>query len=331
MDCDKRYSAFSMISYGLIGTAVFWIADTFIDTYLFREGDLIQQVLHPEPMEIYFRGAVGGLFVIFGILGQRLLNQRRKAECLLEQTNRELEQKISQRTGQLEEVNQKLKDELEDRSRNDERINYLSFHDKLTGLYNRAYFEEELSRLDSERFLPISLIIGDVNGLKLINDAFGHQQGDKFLVRTAEIIKKQCRKSDVVARWGGRRVRGAAARDRGRHRHPDMRKDKAVLQPEPQETRPAERGPGHRHQAGQEPGHRPGAEKSRGLDVPVQDDGGQDRPQPDPELPGEDPVGVGLRDRGAHQAPAEIPAEDGPGAEAAGLRDRRPDAAGLLS
>ncbi|MBU1356448.1 MAG: diguanylate cyclase [Candidatus Edwardsbacteria bacterium] len=203
MDCTKKHNAVNMILYGLIGAAIFWIADTFIDTYLFREGDLIQQVLHPELMEIYFRGIIGALFVIFGILGQILLNQRRKAECLLEQTNRELEEKIAQRTALLEEVNQKLKDELEDRSWNDEKINFLSFHDKLTGLYNRAYFEEELSRLDNERFLPISLIVGDVNGLKLINDAFGHQQGDKFLARTAEIIKKQCRKSDVVARWGG--------------------------------------------------------------------------------------------------------------------------------
>lgn len=203
MNFLKSNRSANMILLGLAGTAVFWVMDTFIDTYLFREGSLIQQILHPEPMEIYFRGAIGVLFIIFGIIGQRILNQRVTAEQLLEETNRELDEKVSQRTAQLEELNKKLSDELEDRRRNDERINYLSFHDKLTGLYNRAYFEEELNRQDSERFLPISLIIGDVNGLKLINDAFGHQQGDKFLARAADLIRKQCRKSDVVARWGG--------------------------------------------------------------------------------------------------------------------------------
>ncbi|HOA20348.1 MAG TPA: diguanylate cyclase, partial [Sedimentibacter sp.] len=54
----------------------------------------------------------------------------------------------------------------------------LLYKDKLTGLYNKTYFEEELSRLDTKRQLPISLIMGDINGLKLINDAFGHSMGD---------------------------------------------------------------------------------------------------------------------------------------------------------
>ncbi len=85
----------------------------------------------------------------------------------------------------------------------DDQIRYLTFHDKLTGLYNRLYFEEELRRLDTERQLPISLIMGDVNGLKLVNDAFGHQEGDKLLIRIAGILKDCCRKEDVVARLGG--------------------------------------------------------------------------------------------------------------------------------
>ncbi len=78
-----------------------------------------------------------------------------------------------------------------------------SFHDKLTGLYNKAYFEEEMRRLDSERMLPISIIIGDVNGLKLTNDVFGHQVGDQLLVTISDVLKVCCRKEDVVARWGG--------------------------------------------------------------------------------------------------------------------------------
>ncbi len=82
-------------------------------------------------------------------------------------------------------------------------IKYLSFHDKLTGLYNRAYFEVELKRLDVKRQLPVSIIMGDVNGLKLINDAFGYNEGDKLLKKSAELIKYSCRSEDIVSRWGG--------------------------------------------------------------------------------------------------------------------------------
>lgn len=85
----------------------------------------------------------------------------------------------------------------------EQRIRYLSFHDKLTGLYNRAYFEEELERLDTDRQLPLSIIIGDVNSLKLVNDAFGHKAGDELLVQTAKILKSCVRREDIVARWGG--------------------------------------------------------------------------------------------------------------------------------
>lgn len=82
-------------------------------------------------------------------------------------------------------------------------IEYLSYHDSLTGLYNRRFFEEELKRLDVERNLPISLIIGDVNGLKLINDVFGHLVGDILLQKAAETLRLACREDDIIARWGG--------------------------------------------------------------------------------------------------------------------------------
>ena len=85
----------------------------------------------------------------------------------------------------------------------EERITYLSFHDKLTGLYNRAYFEEEIQKRDNIRNLPLSIIIGDVNNLKTINDTFGHQHGDQLLIRIAEVLKSCFRRSDVISRWGG--------------------------------------------------------------------------------------------------------------------------------
>ncbi len=82
-------------------------------------------------------------------------------------------------------------------------IEYLSFHDSLTGLYNRRFFEEEMRRLDTLRNLPVSIIIGDINNLKLTNDMFGHTYGDILLKRLASVLRKVCRADDIIARWGG--------------------------------------------------------------------------------------------------------------------------------
>ena len=94
-------------------------------------------------------------------------------------------------------------EDITERKASEARIRHLSFHDKLTGLYNRAYFEEEVNRLDAPRQLPISLIQGDVNGLKLINDVFGHDEGDRLLRQIALILRESCRKEDIVAHLGG--------------------------------------------------------------------------------------------------------------------------------
>jgi diguanylate cyclase (GGDEF)-like protein/PAS domain S-box-containing protein len=84
-----------------------------------------------------------------------------------------------------------------------EKILYLSYYDTLTGLYNRRFMEEELKRQEQKGSLPLSVIMADVNGLKLANDVFGHAEGDKLLQKAAEAIKKCCRKDDMVCRWGG--------------------------------------------------------------------------------------------------------------------------------
>jgi diguanylate cyclase (GGDEF)-like protein/PAS domain S-box-containing protein len=84
-----------------------------------------------------------------------------------------------------------------------EKIEFLSYHDQLTGLYNRRFYEEELERLDTERNLPMTIVMGDVNGLKIINDSFGHVLGDELLKKVAEVITKGCRADDIIARLGG--------------------------------------------------------------------------------------------------------------------------------
>lgn len=93
--------------------------------------------------------------------------------------------------------------DISERKAVEEKIRYLTFHDSLTGIYNRAYFENELEKYDNLRYLPISIIIGDMNGLKLVNDAFGHDEGDRLLKIAAKCLKESCRQADTVARYGG--------------------------------------------------------------------------------------------------------------------------------
>jgi diguanylate cyclase (GGDEF)-like protein/PAS domain S-box-containing protein len=93
--------------------------------------------------------------------------------------------------------------DITERKRAEEQLKFLSLHDSLTGVYNRGYFEEEMRRLDGERFAPVGIIVYDVDGLKFINDTLGHGTGDSILIATAGIIKECFRGSDVVARVGG--------------------------------------------------------------------------------------------------------------------------------
>ena len=93
--------------------------------------------------------------------------------------------------------------DFSERKEKQRQIEYLSYHDQLTGLYNRRFFDDELKRLDVVENLPLSFIYADVNGLKTINDAFGHQSGDQMIQMVADVFKASCRTGDVVARIGG--------------------------------------------------------------------------------------------------------------------------------
>lgn len=85
----------------------------------------------------------------------------------------------------------------------EEEIRYLSYHDYLTGLFNRRFYEEVLIKLDTEDNYPLTLVMADVNGLKMINDSFGHAVGDELLQKASNVIKNGCRENDVIARLGG--------------------------------------------------------------------------------------------------------------------------------
>jgi diguanylate cyclase (GGDEF)-like protein len=96
---------------------------------------------------------------------------------------------LAERTAELERANESLQ--------------YIGLHDSLTGLYNRAFFEQKMKDFNSVVGTSVAIIICDVDGLKLVNDAIGHHMGDAILKGSADILRSLFDTGDVVARIGG--------------------------------------------------------------------------------------------------------------------------------
>jgi diguanylate cyclase (GGDEF)-like protein/PAS domain S-box-containing protein len=93
--------------------------------------------------------------------------------------------------------------DITERKKAEEQLKYLSNHDILTGLYNRAFFETEVKRLQYSRLYPVTVVMMDVNDLKITNDVYGHAAGDELLRTMAQVIREGFRSEDLVARIGG--------------------------------------------------------------------------------------------------------------------------------
>lgn len=115
--------------------------------------------------------------------------QQQHSDLALQAANDALEKRVEERTAQLLQANDKLR--------------FLSTHDSLTGLANRACFDQELARLEERGQLPLSLIMVDVDDLKAVNDKQGHAAGDGVLQQAAALLKRTFRAEDLVARIGG--------------------------------------------------------------------------------------------------------------------------------
>jgi diguanylate cyclase (GGDEF)-like protein len=93
--------------------------------------------------------------------------------------------------------------DITQRKQREEKIRYISYHDSLTDLYNRTYIEEKIARLNQKSQLPLSIIMVDINGLKMINEGYGHKKGDQVLIQTADILSSWVKEKDILARWTG--------------------------------------------------------------------------------------------------------------------------------
>ena len=123
--------------------------------------------------------------------------------CDINQKSIELAYKYIEATESAEKQILMILTDITEQLNSKAQIEYLSNYDSLTGLFNRAYVDKIIAEIVCPANLPLSVIIGDMNGLKLINDMFGHEKGDQLIINVARVLQKCCRKSDLIARWGG--------------------------------------------------------------------------------------------------------------------------------
>jgi diguanylate cyclase (GGDEF)-like protein/PAS domain S-box-containing protein len=93
--------------------------------------------------------------------------------------------------------------EITERKRMEDELRYLSTHDSLTGLYNRHFFQTEMERIEGGRQFPVSIVMADLDNLKVINDLYGHKAGDASIKKAADLLKRSFRAEDIIARIGG--------------------------------------------------------------------------------------------------------------------------------
>jgi diguanylate cyclase (GGDEF)-like protein/PAS domain S-box-containing protein len=158
---------------------------------------------------------------VLGTMGiSQDITERKRVEHELEEYRAGLEQLVAKRTAELLEVNQRLESDIvarkraqrelaiqaEELSRSNEILQTLSLLDDLTGLYNRKGFlalADHRVKLAYRNGEPFSVAFVDLDGLKQINDTFGHQEGDCALKDTAHVLRDCFRESDIIARIGG--------------------------------------------------------------------------------------------------------------------------------
>ena len=96
-----------------------------------------------------------------------------------------------------------IAEDISERRAAQEKVWFVSTHDQLTGLYNRAYFETEIERIESSRFFPISVLLVEIDNLRTENERDGHAAGDELLRRSTQILHEVFRTEDMIARIDG--------------------------------------------------------------------------------------------------------------------------------
>jgi diguanylate cyclase (GGDEF)-like protein/PAS domain S-box-containing protein len=115
----------------------------------------------------------------------------------------EMRNRVIYDSGEIVEI-QSVANDITDKKRAEETVKFLMEHDAMTGLYNRVYFDRKLNEYSESNYKNVAIIIGDVNGLKMINDAFGHKNGDALLQEISKVFLSVFdEQTDVIARLSG--------------------------------------------------------------------------------------------------------------------------------
>ena len=114
-----------------------------------------------------------------------------------------VEVSVQQLAGEMQDVVAFIVRDVSERKEFEQKLRRVSFHDQLTGLYNRFFFEYEMERLKKEGKGPLAVLVCDVDGLKLVNDTLGHAAGDELLRAAAWVLRRSLREQDLLFRIGG--------------------------------------------------------------------------------------------------------------------------------
>ncbi len=143
--------------------------------------------------------AIFAYIALFCIGIRYIIRRQRQKVLYMEESNRRLNELVEEKTWELQ-LSMQVLDEK------NKKLYFLTMHDELTGLFNRKRFsdvEDDFGKGLYNNKLPLCIIVGDVDGLKLVNDRLGHSFGDAFLQKTADILASSLREGDIACRIGG--------------------------------------------------------------------------------------------------------------------------------
>lgn len=186
----------------------FFAFDALIDASFFDEDrrGFLTNLVDPEPMDIWMRMVVFVLIVSFSLYARFLMRGLVALTDELTEQRDSLAQRVAEATEELQMRNNSLEDEILLRNNLEADLRELAITDPLTRLFNRRKFLEDMAAanlVDRRYKTGIAIILCDIDRFKAINDTNGHDVGDAVLIRFAEILKKNTRETDIVARWGG--------------------------------------------------------------------------------------------------------------------------------
>lgn len=133
------------------------------------------------------------------------ITERKTMEFELKDHRDRLEELVLERTYELYQTNEHLKQEIAERKRSEEKLMFLAMHDSLTGIPNRYCLEQELEKLTAhaDSSNPSALLFIDLDNFKIVNDTYGHNAGDQLLVSLTNLFQRKLKESDVLFRLGG--------------------------------------------------------------------------------------------------------------------------------